>query len=291
MKFGSYSPKLLSTIFSASITAVCLSMASPFAMAHGGLKLPPLLPPTPSSPDEVYQENHSLTDSYECTEEEREIAFRQDQEMVLERIGALTTLNDLHDVQKLALAGWAGLPHAWVSMEGVGITFARQDRAATFFPSHNSNSVPDPVPGMPDLLFYTPVDESVDATDPAHPDFPYEFVGWAYLDDYNFNQHPTSAGPCFSRDQWTVHEQGVHPFDDWTFVPVPPRENFRGEVEAYKPFFTLEPGVPHIRAWDIHVWKDGTTEGYPSTEAQHPNRYIPGVDPHIGEWFYYVPTP
>ncbi|WP_280236119.1 hypothetical protein [Nocardia cyriacigeorgica] len=219
-----------------------------------------------------------------CTPEDRSAALRADQATILKALGPLTTLRDAGDVAALAGKGWGVLAHQFVSIGGTGVTIARTEKSPSFVPNIIDPTV-DPVAGVPDLLFYRPAEGAGDVTDPYGPDFPYELAGWAYLNSYDYNVTPTSL-PCIDRADWFVHERGLHPADTWGFTPYPPTEEFHGQSRGLEPFASAQAGEPHMRLWDVHVWRDGTAPGEPGVSILAPTP-IAGVDPHVGEWYFY----
>jgi hypothetical protein len=214
----------------------------------------------------------------ECTPAQRRTALAEDQRLVLARVGDLTRLDDLVDLAALAGRGWNVLPHGWNSFRGMGMAVLRGEEIPR----------PEPLPGRPELLLYRPDPGASNVTDPLGADFPYQLAGWGYLGSYDFAKHPTSAGSCFTRTDWFVHERGIHDFQTLGFVPVPPKEDFHGHSPGNEPFVPLTPGVPHSRFWDMHVWLGA--EGLPTVSMLNPGTPIPGIDPHVGSWFFYPPA-
>lgn len=220
----------------------------------------------------------SKADNAACTAQERQRALAEDQRLVLQHVGSLATLNNLIDVAALAAQGWSVPPHMWVSTEGMGVAIARPE-ALTGLPSQA---------GWPPLLLYRPNPDAVTVTDPYGPDFPYTLVGWAYGGAYDYRQYPTTAGPCYGRSDWIVHERGIHPLDTWGFVPVPPQEQWHGQDPGNEPFLPVPPGIPHPRFWSLHVWLNRDS-GVPSVSMMRPG--IPGIDPGVGTAFFYPQPP
>jgi hypothetical protein len=213
-----------------------------------------------------------------CTTSERRRALAEDQRLVLARVGALTTIDDVADFAALAGRGWNVPPHGWNSFRGMGVAALRGGELAR----------PEPLPGRPELLLYRPDPGASDVTDPFGADFPYRLAGWGYLGSYDFARHPTGAGPCFRRADWFVHERGIHDFQTLGFVPVPPKEDFHGQDPGDEPFAPFPPGVPHPRFWDMHLWLGA--EGVPTVSMLNPGTPIPGIDPRVGVSFFYPPA-
>lgn len=232
------------------------------------------------------------TETGGCTVQQRQEALAEDQRLVLQQVGSLTTLRNPADVAALAQRSWNFLPHQWVSFEGIGWPIARTDSVAGLLvpglPSHHGLAAPQP--GLPALLAYQPDPTAADVTDPYGPDFPYELVGWAYGASYDYEHYPTTAGRCYMRSDWAVHERGIHDFETWGFVPVPPPEQFHGQVRGNEPFVPIPPGIPHPRVWTLHVWLNRHT-GVPSVSLLNPHHSIPGIDPQIGNSFFYPDPP
>jgi hypothetical protein len=202
----------------------------------------------------------------------------EDQRLVLARLGALTTIDDVADFAALAGRGWNVPPHGWNSFRGMGVAALRGEELAT----------PEPLPGRPELLLYRPDPGASDVTDPFGADFPYRLAGWGYLGSYDFARHPAGAGPCFERSDWFVHERGIHDFPRLGFVSVPPKEDFHGQDPGNEPFAPFPPGFPHPRFWDMHLWLG--PEGVPTVSMLNPGIPIPGIDPRVGVSFFYPPA-
>lgn len=216
-----------------------------------------------------------------CTAAERMAAMKADQAAVLQRVGSLATLRNQLDVTALALKGWPIPPHGFVSFEDVGVAFSRPDSVLGLAPQ----------PGFPQLLLYAPAAGAADVTEPMDADFPYELVGWAYLAPYDFEQVPTQLGPCYSRDLWFVHERGLHPLDTLRFDQVAPEEHWHGESPGQEPFLPSEPGFPHPRMWDIHLFLNRTTD-VPTTGILRPHGdRIAGIDNGVGRDFFFPEPP
>lgn len=234
----------------------------------------------------------SVSETDVCTGQQRHAALAEDQRRVLQQVGSLAMLRDPADVVALAQRGWSVLPHQWVSFRGIGLGIARTDGLGALVPGlppHSHQVVTAPQAGRPTLLVYVPSPTTADATDPYGPDFPYELVGWAYAAPYDYNRYPTTAGRCYARSDWPVHERGVHDFKTWGFVPVPPSEQFHGQARGNEPFIPVPPGLPHPRLWSLHVWLNRDT-GVPSVAILNPHHSIPGIDPQSGVSFFYPDT-
>lgn len=213
-----------------------------------------------------------------CTTSERRRALAADQRLVLDRVGDLRTLDDPTDLTALAELGWNVLPHGYNSFRGIGMAVLRGEELAR----------PEPLPGRPELLLYRPDPGASNVTDPFGADFPYELAGWGYLGSYDLANPPTGAGPCFTRSDWFVHERGIHDLQTLGFVPVPPNEDFHGQDPGNEPFVPMTAGVPHPRFWDMHVWLGAA--GVPTVSMLNPGTPIPGIDPHVGSWFFHPVT-
>jgi hypothetical protein len=225
-----------------------------------------------------------------CTAQQRRDALVEDQRLVLRQVGDLTTLRTPADVVSLAQRGWGVLPHQWVSFGGMGMAVARHDTLAAAVPGAPSATVlTAPRPGLPLLLLYRPSPSAADVTDPDGPDFPYELAGWAYGAPYDHDRVPITAGACYTRGDWFVHERGIHDATTWRMVPVPPVERFHGEDAGDEPFAPAPPGIPHRRLWDLHVWL--RAGGVPEVSILDPDRPIPGVDPGLGVSFFHPEGP
>jgi hypothetical protein len=220
-----------------------------------------------------------------CTPEERQSALAEDQRRVLQHVGSLSTLRDMVDVVSLAGRGWSVLPHMWVSFKGIGVAIARPEvlpELLTGLPS---------LATLPPLLIYRPSPAASNVTDPYGADFPYTLVGWAYGAAYDYRQFPTTAGRCYERRDWMVHERGIHDLATWTFVPVPPQEQWHGQEPGNEPLLPLPPGLPHPRLWSLHVWLNQDT-GVPNVSMLHDEAgTIPGVDPGVGIAFFHPQPP
>jgi hypothetical protein len=248
--------------------------------AVGGLLVIPLLTALPST-------SRASVQAGACTAPERREALAEDQRLVLRRVGSLATLRGPADVVALAQRGWSVLGHQWVSVRGIGVAIARTDGAGLLVPGLPSQAIPSPPRGGPPfLLVYQPSRAAADVTDPYGPDFPYELAGWSYAAPYDHDHHPTTAGACYTRSDWLVHERGIHEFTTWGMVPVPPAEGVHGQDRGNEPFAPVPPGLPHPRLWTLHVWLDRDA-GVPSVSILDPHHSTPGIDPHIGVAFFY----
>ena len=211
-----------------------------------------------------------------CSRAERRQALAREQRLVLARLGPLTTLRNEADQALLAARGYQIPAHGYTSLGGMGVTLTPADFLVNPL-----------APGNPDLLFYEPDPAASDVSDPSGADFPYRLRGWGYITWYDYNQHPTSLSRCLVRDDWFVHERGVHTLDGG-MEARPPQEDVHGTAPGndFAVPSPLNPGVPHPRWWDIHFWLD---ERVPAVSLLNPGSPIRGVDPHLGEWFFYPP--
>lgn len=235
----------------------------------------------------------SVSEAGGCTAQQRHAALAEEQRLVLQQVGSLSTLRNPADVVALAQRGWSILSHQWVSFRGVGVAVARTDAAGLLVPGlppHSHHVITAPRAGLPALLLYKPNPTAADATDPYGPDFPYKLVGWAYAAPYDYNRHATMAGRCYTRSDWPVHERGIHDFKTWGFVPMPPPEQFHGQARGNEPFVPIPPGLPHPRVWSLHVWLNRDT-GVPSLSILNPHDSIPGIDPQVDIAFFYPDAP
>ena len=211
-----------------------------------------------------------------CDRIERRRALARERRKVLSRLENVTTLRSAADEARLALRGWVIPPHGYTSLGGMGFTVTN--------PEFLLGRVE---PGKPHLLFYAPSREARTVVDAVGPDFPYRLRGWGYIPAYDYSQHPTGL-PCLRRRHWFVHERGVHTLDGGFFA-IPPEESVHGTAAGNEP--VLPPpdhlGVPHARFWDVHFWLDG--DRVPTVSLLNPGKLIPGVDPRVGEWFFYPP--
>jgi hypothetical protein len=194
---------------------------------------------------------------------------------VLARLGRLTTLRDPADEAMLAARGYQLPAHGFTSLGGMGLAVQPADFLL------------NPLkPGNPDLLFYEPSPAAEDVTDSTGPDFPYRLRGWGYITWYDYDQHPTFL-PCMARRDWFIHERGVHTLDGGMDA-TPPPEDVHGTASGNTPPVpsATRPGVGHPRWWDIHFW---VGDRVPTVSLLNPGRLIRGIDPRIGELFYYPP--
>ena len=222
----------------------------------------------------------SASEAAPCTPQERQSALAEDQRLVLQHVGSLSTLRDMVDVASLAARGWIVPPHMWVSVKGMGVGIARPEVLAGL-PS---------LAGFPPLLLYRPNPAASNVADPYGADFPYTLVGWAYGAAYDYRQFPTTAGRCYERRDWIVHERGVHDLATWGFVPAPPREQWHGQDPGNE-LLLLPLGIPHSRLWALHVWLNRDT-GVPNVSMmQDAAGTIPGIDPGVGIAFFYPQPP
>ena len=240
------------------------ALGAPPAKAHGTGRTPSVFPP------------HATTaaSTSRCSRAQRRRALAREQRLVLAGLGPLTVLRNPADQAMLAARGWAIPPHGYTSLGGMGFTVTH---LAFLAPMQ---------PGRPHLLFYEPSREAKNVVDALGPDFPYRLRGWGYIPPYDYHQHP-SLFSCLRRGDWFVHERGVHTLDGG-FYAIPPEESVHGTAAGDEP--ALPPpdhlGVPHARFWDIHFWLG---DRVPAVSLLNPGPMIPGVDPHLGEWFFYPP--
>ncbi|MDP8931111.1 MAG: DUF11 domain-containing protein [Actinomycetota bacterium] len=216
----------------------------------------------------------------ECTPEDRAGQLTQAQQGVLGMLGTLTTLNNEVDLAALAGLGYDFYDHQQVSFKGMGWPVVNPD----------GNSA-----NRPFVLLYAPTPPEPPAT-VTHPrdgfDFPYTLAGWAYSppDRYNFESPPTIPDlECIGREEWFVHERGIHPFETGGMTPLPPPEELDGDTphgtsygQDIRPLLTqMAPGdFPHPRIWDLHVWLDG--DNVPTVSMLNPGDPIPGINPDNG---------
>ncbi len=211
-----------------------------------------------------------------CSRAERRRALSREQRLVLARLGPLSILRNEADLAMLAVRGWGIPAHGFTSLGGMGFTVSQTDLFVD----------QPPVPGNPHLLFYEPNREAKDVTDSAGSDFPYRLRGWGYITWYDYDQHPTGL-PCMARRDWFIHERGVHTLDGG-MEARPPKEDVHGTAPGNVPPApsATRPGGPHPRWWDIHFWR---RDRVPAVSLLNPGRLIRGIDPRIGELFYYPP--
>jgi hypothetical protein len=96
---------------------------------------------------------------------------------------------------------------------------------------------------------------------------------------------------CVPRREWFVHERSIHPFDTGSNHGVPPEESFQGEADGAdspNPGVDGPVGLPHSRFWDLHVWLD-EHDGVPNLSMLNTGELIPGIDPKVGQDFFYPP--
>lgn len=229
-----------------------------------------------------------------CTPVETRGELRSAQQGVLDMLARgtadasddLTTVRDEQDLAELAALGYDFYPHHQSSIEGMG------------WPVLDTFTGPaEQTAARPQLLLYEPSGEIVTAPRDGF-DFPYRLRGWAYPTlMYEHAQHPVNIPglQCMQRDEWFVHERGIHTFYDGDFVPYPPEE----EIDGEKPHGTargddtvsltphLKPGdFPHERSWDLHVWCSPDcvtpTTDVPTVSMLNPGPPILGLDPNVG---------
>lgn len=204
-----------------------------------------------------------------CSGPERDASLLLDQQRLLDRLGHLTTLNDMGDVAALAAAGWMLPTHLHVNFENLGLAIARPDAIVE----------KEARAGNPGMVVYrslaqTPVEEHID---PYTPNFPYVLIGWAHGLMYTPGVYPTSPDFCISKDDWFVHEQGIHTFPEWGFIAEPPAEDYLGQSAGdLFPLPTKGFGATHGRFWDVHLWLD-PNGGVPGTGIERPFDRIAGA--------------
>lgn len=241
-----------------------------------------------------------------CTPAEREADLRDEQAIILDMVSRygpgdgqdLVTLGGVEDLAALAAGDpesgtrYSFQDHAFVSFRDMGMAIVNtgDNGADPLDPERRTR-------GKPDLLLYAP-NPAAAATDPYGPDFPYKLVGWAYSPlTYDYWNAPTFLGECIVREDWFVHERGIHPADTWGMVAVPPEdEQFKGEDAGQNPILPIEcdadgtlavelcpAGAQHTRIWDIHFWV-GKRAASVSLLSPSP---LSGIDPDIGTAFFY----
>jgi uncharacterized repeat protein (TIGR01451 family) len=229
---------------------------------------------------------HGQGEGSTCTDAEPNAAFSADQQAVLDMLRPapgvdLTTLKTEADLAALAALGYNVYPHQRVSFRGMGWDVYNARFDPDNFP------VSDPAAGRPTLLLYEPSGENV--TDPRDDfDFPYTLRGWVYLNPYNFAQHPLSplVPDCIAREEWFVHERGLHPFQDGGMKPDPPDEDVHGTApRGTEPEIEFPGDIAHARFWSIHIWcpvvpcRGGDV---PIISMLNPGEPIRGIDPGAG---------
>lgn len=230
-----------------------------------------------------------------CTAAQRQAAFAADRARVLGWLGNSTTIDNWPELIELGTKGWTGLVHGFMSQQGLGVTIIRPKS-----PMSATNvlipvaGTPAALPGnMPDALWYAPDPKATNPADPHNPSFPYHLAGWSYSADYNFAQHPVDRGPaCLTRDNWLVHERGIHDAATLGFIPEPPAEEFKGQDPGNAPIDSWElfqhPGVTHNRLWMTDLWLGAN--GNVASSFADPYESIQGVDPHYGSWYFKPPA-
>ncbi|MQA79839.1 MAG: hypothetical protein GEV10_15385 [Streptosporangiales bacterium] len=205
-----------------------------------------------------------------CTPRDRRQTLARDQRRLLARLGTLVVLRDEADVDRLTALGFDSFPHWQTSLTGVGWTAADMDAMMA------------PTPGKPSMLSYRPSGTSNGPRDGY--DFPYVLAGWSYQAPYDVAKYPAQLLPCVSRAEWFAHERGIHLWDDGGFEPVPPVEEQYGTAPGADPPQAPPPSYGHPRAWDLHIWLNGTP--VPTTSVRNPGRPIPGLDVPEGTFFF-----
>lgn len=74
------------------------------------------------------------TEAGACTVQQRHAALAEDQRLVLQQVGRLSTLRNPADVALLAQRGWAILPHQWTSFRGMGVGIVHTASAGVLVP-------------------------------------------------------------------------------------------------------------------------------------------------------------
>lgn len=196
-----------------------------------------------------------------------------DQSRVLSMLGTLTTLRSPLDQARLALRGYPIPSHQAVSFRDLGVAFAAPAGLLGVVPSS----------GGPTLLMYAPR-PGANSTDAYGFDYPLTLVGWAYSASYKPTVRPTIPGLCINRADWFFHEQGVHPFNNWGYVPTPPRESVLGAAQGSLIQQSGPLGVYHARIWDIHVFRNNFG-GVPTIWPIKAGSGISGIDPMVSVAF------
>jgi uncharacterized repeat protein (TIGR01451 family) len=243
-----------------------------------------------------------------CTPAAREEALRKDQQAVLEMLGHrtildLTRLDNEADLAALAAVGYDLYLHQQVSFEGIGWVVYNP----AFDPANRP--VAEPSAGRPPILTYEPNGPNMTGPRDGPFDFPYTLRGWFYIADFNFADHP--AGPedpvpdCIGREEWFVHERGLHPFETGGMKAIPPPEENHGTApgDSNDPNNTPPPeapgDIPHGRAWDLHIWCvpdcANPVGDIPSVSLLNPGPPIAGLGPPPGycsdTWVCLSPPP
>lgn len=214
--------------------------------------------------------------------------LHQEQKRVLEFIKDFRVLRNEADLVRLAEpregALYTVLTHQFVNIRGMGMSVVNRTGGS---------------PGKPSLLLYKPSPKAKNVLDPLGADYPYELVGWGYAGLYTPGAVPPaySADPltkCLQYDEWFVHERSVHPFTNWQNIPVPPVEDFPGQVLGETAPGPEEctpacPGANHPRLWDIHIWIGKC--GVPTVSMFNPGKPYRGFDPEVGVGFFFPQVP
>jgi hypothetical protein len=228
-----------------------------------------------------------------CTPAQTVASLKYEQALVLKEVGQFRVLKNAEDLAELGFpnmytgAMYDMLPHMYNSLKGMGFTIVNLG-----LPRDQ-----EPVAGDPTFLLYAPNPKDKDVTDPSKPDFPYTLVGWGYTGLYDPGKTPTfPTDPglkCIKPTQWVIHERGVHPANNWQFVPVPPKESWHGESAGQTMPTAAEchcsVGLPHTRLWDLHFFLG--SNGIPTVSMLNPGKPIPGFNTDPGVGFFYPAKP
>jgi hypothetical protein len=224
-----------------------------------------------------------------CTKLERMVSLAVEQRRVLKLVGEFRVLRNQNDLERLSQPNpktgtqFAFLSHMFASMKGNGIAIV---------------NIGEHGPGKPAFITYRPNPKAKDVLDPFGPDFPYTLAGWGYVAPYQPGQPPSWPDDpglrCLAGSDWFVHERSAHPADTWQNIPVPPEEEFLGQVPGSEPPTAeecqCEVAISHGRFWDIHFWLRGASP-FPSISIFNHGRPIPGFDPVLGLGFFHPEQP
>lgn len=182
-------------------------------------------------------------------------------------------MNGLQSTDGNLNLGFLGPAHLGpVSLQGQGVSYARQATVGGQVVPIFAKDVTVLSPGDPDLLLYAPrprvANESADdylaAITDQFPDAPYTLLGVAYGASHKSATRRPRLG-CVPSDQWFVHEAGYHQADGG-FEATPPTESVLGEIAVFSggvimgmpPAWAPSPTEPspvwHPRLWDLHFW-------------------------------------